>query len=621
MLMLIYIDLDTSVTTENVYIVTSPDSHCPWEYTAEEACLTLQQYAYDPSPRSNTTLRMESGSHSLQGLGISLNFEIDTDDSDYQNNRFKMTAEEAKLFYNNAPGMITPTPIISIRNTRYAYINGVTFISHNSGYIKFESVQDVFIEICIFRGVRLLLTMVDNATISRCSFSNYSKSDPAYVLDNESGAMYVSQSNVQIVQSNFSHNQHAIIYHNTKHDRNNMQNDNDRSVSSPIQLQVCSLSINQSIFSNNTSKYGGSALYVTGMVSVSVHQSVFLFNNASGIGGAISLSGVHGTAIYSISDSTFVYNSAEFCGAFSIDSFNGIVIISGSNFYYNSAESDDFGGFGGGGCIWNASISILNCRFLVNRAKEDAGALYFDESKVTVERSIFGNNSAGRDGGALYTYAHPSFYIITSSVFLHNKADDDGGVIFVGRKGSEVQTDKSTFAANNARDRGGAICLIGSKLTVTETNIFSNTADKGRQVSACNSYVMTFISGRKDPNFPFCAIYDNDIANAHSATPTSIECGNIICLNDMVYKIIKDYGVFGNESNASSITDKSGLTSTELSYIHQTAIFAYAALAVSAFLVMFLLLYIIILKVVKCYKVGRRRKGQYFLLSSQEQSD
>ena len=154
--------------------------------------------------------------------------------------------------------------------------------------------------------------------------------------------------------------------------------------------------------------------------------------------------------------------------------------------------------------------------------------------------------------------------------------------------------------------------MIGSKLAVTKTNIFSNTADKGRQISECNSYVMTFIS---------CAIYDNDIANAHYATPTSIECGNITCLNDMVYNIVKNYGVFGNESNAPSFTDKSGLTSTELSYIHRTAIFAYAALAVSAFLVMFLLLYIIILRVVKCHKVGRRRKGQYFLLSSQEQSD
>ena len=105
-----------------------------------------------------------------------------------------------------------------------------------------------------------------------------------------------------------------------------------------------------------------------------------------------------------------------------------MVIISGSNFYYNRL-SNDYSGFGGAGCIWNASVSILNC---ANRAKEDAGALCFDESKVTVEISIFGNNSAGCDGGALYTYAHPSFYVITSSVFLHNKADDDGGVIFAG---------------------------------------------------------------------------------------------------------------------------------------------------------------------------------------------
>lgn len=375
------------MAAENVYIVTSLESHCQWEYTAEEACLTLQQYAYNPSLRSNVTLRMESGSHSLQGLGLS--FEVNNDDGNDQNNEFKVIAEGAKVFYTNAPSVIMPTPIISTRNAKYAHISGATFISYNSGYIKIESVQYVLIEICSFRGVRLLLTMVNNAKISRCSFSNYSNGDSLYDLDHESGVIDVARSNVQILQSNFSHNQHAIIYHNHDHDTHD---DSDRSIY--FHSGIHSLTVNQSIFYNNTSKYGGSALYVTGMVSVSVHQSVFLFNNASGIGGAISLSGVNDTGIYSFSDSTFVYNSAEFCGAFNIDSYSGIVIISGSDFYYNSAESNYHGGFGGAGCIRNASISVLNCRFLANRAEEGAGALLLDESKVTIENSTFGNNSA-----------------------------------------------------------------------------------------------------------------------------------------------------------------------------------------------------------------------------------
>lgn len=219
----------------------------------------------------------------------------------------------------------------------------------------------------------------------------------------------------------------------------------------------------------------------------------------------------------------------------------------------------------------------------------------------------------------MYTYAHPSVYVISSSIFLYNKAGDDGGVIFAGRKGSEVQTDRSTFAANSAQDRGGAICVIGSKLVVTKTNIYSNTADKGRQISACNSFVTTFISGRKDPNFPVCAIYDNDKANAHYAAPTSIWCGNITCLNDTVCKIVKRYRLFGNESTTSSMA-KNGLSIPELSYmIHQIAIIGYAALAVSGVLLILLLLYVIISKIiVKCYKLGRKRKGQYFLLSTHD---
>ena len=66
---------------------------------------------------------------------------------------------------------------------------------------------------------------------------------------------------------------------------------------------------------------------------------------------------------------------------------------------------------------------------------------------------------------------------------------------------------------------------------------------------------------------------------------------------------------------------KNGLSIQELSYIivHQSAIFTYAALTVSGVLLIFVLLYVIISKIiVKCYKLGCKRKGQYFLLSTRD---
>ena len=42
----------------------------------------------------------------------------------------------------------------------------------------------------------------------------------------------------------------------------------------------------------------------------------------------------------------------------------------------------------------------------------DAGVIQVDESQVTVEGSIFNNNTAasGRNGGALQTYLYPTNY-------------------------------------------------------------------------------------------------------------------------------------------------------------------------------------------------------------------
>ena len=602
-----FIYLVGCMSSENVYIVTSPDSHCPWELTAEQPCLTLQQYVYVPSLTSNVTLGLESGNHKLHGVGILIEF--DSQNGRSQGDRFQMLAERAKVFHSNAPSVRMPSLIIYMHNVQYVHISGVTFVSDNTGFIKIEDVQRVFIEFCHFQGVQLHLMMVNNSTISRCSFSNYSSIND---FSHEAGALYISQSNVVIVQSNFSHNEQAINYHDDR-----LDSDDDLT---PLPSHAFSLTIDKSIFSNNTSEYDGSALSVSGTVSVTVRKSIFLFNSASGSGGALHLNGVNDTEEYSIVECTFVHNSATFCGAFNIESHNGTVAIDYSNFYYNRAENSN-SGYGGAGCVRNASLSVSNSRFLANRATGYGGALQLDESQVNIESSAFGNNSAGYDGGALYTYAHCSNYVIKNSTFLDNSAGDDGGAMFVGRKGSVIQVDRSTFTRNSAADRGGAICVIGTTLKVTISNLYSNLASWGKQISACNSFVVKYIPARKDPSFPICAIYDNDSANGHYAAPTSIECWNISCLNDTVCRIVTKYNIYFNTTNLESGFGN-GLSGAEVVHLlHQTTIISYSAVAISIFSVILLLLYVIVKKVIRCYKLGRKKKGQYFLLSTQGETD
>lgn len=52
------------VSSETLYIVTSSNSPCPGSALGEP-CLTLQQYAANPSRDTNVTLELEAGQHNF----------------------------------------------------------------------------------------------------------------------------------------------------------------------------------------------------------------------------------------------------------------------------------------------------------------------------------------------------------------------------------------------------------------------------------------------------------------------------------------------------------------------------------------------------------------------------
>ena len=205
----------SSEAGNSFYIVTSPDNHCRRELTADEPCLTLQQYAYDPSlgPNTSVSLTVESGTHFLQGVGVIFDSESDfgAPASD-----FNMTGESARVVYD-AFKVHYYSPIVSVRNARYVAIRGVTFISNNKGFVKIERAQHLILEHCSFQGVRLYISnvMFDNwAMISMSSFSNYSHFGYGSCdSDQNYGAISISNSLVCIIRSNFSANRGAIHYH------------------------------------------------------------------------------------------------------------------------------------------------------------------------------------------------------------------------------------------------------------------------------------------------------------------------------------------------------------------------------------------------------------------------
>jgi hypothetical protein len=62
-ILLLFVEFST-VSCDTFYIVTSPSSPCPGEYIGVP-CLTLQQYASNPSRSQNITFIVEPGMYNL----------------------------------------------------------------------------------------------------------------------------------------------------------------------------------------------------------------------------------------------------------------------------------------------------------------------------------------------------------------------------------------------------------------------------------------------------------------------------------------------------------------------------------------------------------------------------
>ena len=295
-----------------------------------------------------------------------------------------------------------------------------------------------------------------------------------------------------------------------------------------IYAETLSGTISNSIFSGNTAGYDGGAIYVNQDLSGNISNSTFSNNTVTnGSGGAIGTDNFSGT----ISDSTFSGNEAtnghggaiwtdtlsgtilnsEFTGntAMGIGSQGGAIwantlsgTIEGAGFINNSADAlggaiyantlsgkilnSEFSGntADGGGAIfvWNdLSGTISNSEFSDNKATNGRGGAIFvqeDLSKTgTISGSIFSNNTATINGGAIYVN-QDLIGTISNSIFSGNTASYGGGAIYVRRDLSGTTSD-STFSGNKVTSYGGAIQAGTLSGTISNSIFSDNEATNG----------------------------------------------------------------------------------------------------------------------------------------------
>ncbi len=296
-----------------------------------------------------------------------------------------------------------------------------------------------------------------------------------------------------------------IVITNSNFYRNTTANGDGGAIYSLGDLKLTGMS-----FENNTAVNGnGGAVYASRKLTV----SNVIFGNATEAGKANSAK--NGGAIYTyshdhvvtITDSDFHYNSAYYDGDVIPDEdadkdgsggaifIRGELNVSGSIFENNTASND-------GGAIYarptDRSATITNSEFNNNTTtKGDGGAIY-SISDLTVNGATFDRNTAGNSGGAVYARGITNMTISSAQdlIFQNNTATNgDGGAIYGN---AALTVTGAIFHTNIAGNRGGAVYSFGD-LTVKGTIFDGNTAtNDGGAVFGQNTMTMTDLTFRNN---------------------------------------------------------------------------------------------------------------------------
>ncbi len=231
--------------------------------------------------------------------------------------------------------------------------------------------------------------------------------------------------------------------------------------------------------------YGGAAIYnwYDGVLTVSgsnFTNNIKNYKNGDRLVGAVATIGDA-----TISDSYFINNAGRWGGAISASGYLiagddvNTLTVSGSTFKENG------GLYGAGIFVWGSDFTVSDCVFDKNTAfgkgnmtpnnNNGAAIEVTDTNKAiagTITGSNFTNNKA-QYGGAIDICE--GNIKITDSIFVNNSADVEGGAIDINTVNGnpEVSISGSKFI-NNSASYGGAIVNV-KDLTVRNTEFVNNT--------------------------------------------------------------------------------------------------------------------------------------------------
>jgi hypothetical protein len=156
---------------------------------------------------------------------------------------------------------------------------------------------------------------------------------------------------------------------------------------------------------------------------------------------------------------------------------------------------------------------------------------------------------------------------IASNLFYRNKANHGtfgtGGGISCSDCTTQIIVTNNTFAANSAGSKGGGICLAGSKMVITNSILWGNGAQNGKEI---------YVATKQNPSVSSALIISySDVKGGKDGIP--VETGSTLVWGagmltadpQFVDAAVDDYHIFYTSPcrNAGLTTPPGGLTSND----------------------------------------------------------
>ncbi|PTY04018.1 hypothetical protein DB346_04270 [Verrucomicrobia bacterium LW23] len=326
-------------------------------------------------------------------------------------------------------------------------------------------------------------------------------------LSNRTGATYVG-AGVLVVAGNVTFENSRIIDNNLD-PVSGLKLTTGTGSGGGIYLNSGTLTIRDSVVSNNGTAVSGGGLYLLNG-TVLIENSDISNNSAqSGTGGGIAF--IDGSLqVLGSTVNNNLANSINSTGG-GIYRGNGSLTVADSTISGNRANADTSGGSGkrhGGGGIYSTG----------NGAVSPAAP-----SKIIVARSVISNNTAVGTGGGVHiqtpnvTETGAIKVEISDTIFSGNSAQASGGGFAYVRTVDVVQINNSVFVNNTTAGNGGGISFGSGSVGGSAILYLSNTSIYGNQANLGGGIYLTFNNA--------------DLANVTIANNTATLAGGGIRVN------------------------------------------------------------------------------------------